>query len=515
MHDTTEEKVLEVSEEQLTRAERSEQKITKPEPTPYFLTLLCSLAISLLSVVNPFLTNLATNLQSQNLYAGWAMTQGQVPYSQIYGTSGLLYYLMAWTSSLAFGQLLWMVFQTLALWLAGLFLHKTLVLLQPKQDLSRSLLLLFYLLVFALGFGGLYSSIFVLPFIFWNLSFLVRYLQDSIKDEKFIVYGAFGALAFMIDPVSSLVFYSLTALVLLVYNIAVKRAARGFYQLLAGLFGFSVIFYPIGYFTVANQTFGQAISQVTYAWDSISLIGSHSLSNLIYYGLLTVGLGFISALGANLFSREKGQATSLRVLRFIGLLGLFITVFAAFILPDQGSYQLLPALPFAMILFALWFNKGKQQAPGRHRRDRRRPTMWTSYLSGQFFLPLLAIFYLIGYPLVNEYILSSGVSAERSEAAQYIKEKTKDGDTIYAWDTSASLYQKSGRLSAVSLLSPTLYVGTAENRLGLQNGLENSQPKYILVNNDVKLLSDVKQLISKNYKESDLKLDHFKLYQLK
>ena len=494
MHDTTEEKVLEVSEEQLTRAERSEQKFTKPEPTPYFLTLLCSLAISLLSVVNPLLTNLATNLQSQNLYAGWAMTRGQVPYSQIYGTSGLLYYLMAWTSSLAFGQLLWMVFQTLALWLAGLFLHKTLVLLQPKQDLSRSLLLLFYLLVFALGFGGLYSSIFVLPFIFWNLSFLVRYLQDSIKDEKFILYGAFGALAFMIDPVSSLVFYSLTALVLLVYNIAAK---------------------PIGYFTVANQTFGQAISQVTYAWDSISLIGSHSLSNLVYYGLLTVGLGFISALGVNLFSREKGQATSLRVLRFIGLLGLFITVFAAFILPDQGSYQLLPALPFAMILFALWFNKGKQQAPGRHRRDRRRPTMWTSYLSGQFFLPLVAIFYLIGYPLVNEYILSSGVSAERSEAAQYIKEKTKDGDTIYAWDNSASLYQKSGRLSAVSLLSPTLYVGTAENRLGLQNGLENSQPKYILVNNDVKLLSDVKQLISKNYKESDLKLDHFKLYQLK
>ena len=51
MHDTTEEKVLEVSEEQLTRAERSEQKFSKPESTPYFLTLLCSLAISLLSVV--------------------------------------------------------------------------------------------------------------------------------------------------------------------------------------------------------------------------------------------------------------------------------------------------------------------------------------------------------------------------------------------------------------------------------------------------------------------------------
>jgi len=199
------------------------------------------------------------------------------------------------------------------------------------------------------------------------------------------------------------------------------------------------------------------------------------------------------------------------VLRDRQLLNLDFGIFAL----HAAQMALFTALPFAMILFALWFNKGKQQAPGRHRRDRRRPTMWTSYLSGQFFLPLLAIFYLIGYPLVNEYILSSGVSAERSEAAQYIKEKTKDGDTIYAWDTSASLYQKSSRLSAVSLLTPTLYVGTAENRLGLQKGLENSQPKYILVNNDVKLLSDVKQLISQNYKEADLKLDHFKLYQLK
>ena len=92
----------------------------------------------------------------------------------------------------------------------------------------------------------------------------MRYLQDSIKDEKFILYGTFGALAFMIDPVSSLVFYSLTGLVLLVYNIAAKRAARGFYQLLAGLFGFSVIFYPIGYFTdvVAEQAHAARVDWV-------------------------------------------------------------------------------------------------------------------------------------------------------------------------------------------------------------------------------------------------------------
>lgn len=36
MHDTTEEKVLEVSEEQLTRAERSEQKLPIQSRRPIF-----------------------------------------------------------------------------------------------------------------------------------------------------------------------------------------------------------------------------------------------------------------------------------------------------------------------------------------------------------------------------------------------------------------------------------------------------------------------------------------------
>ena len=112
---------------------------------------------------------------------------------------------------------------------------------------------------------------------------------------------------------------------------------------------------------------------------------------------LTVGLGFISALGVNLFQEKRGVNQPAR-LALYRLLGLFITVFAAFILPDQGSYQLLPAC-LCHDSFALWFNKGKQQALGVIVEIARRPTMWTSYLSGQFFLPLLAIFYLIGYPL--------------------------------------------------------------------------------------------------------------------
>ncbi|EGV06868.1 hypothetical protein HMPREF1042_2145 [Streptococcus constellatus subsp. pharyngis SK1060 = CCUG 46377] len=106
--------------------EESEQKkfFVEPTPTPFVVLFLWSLLLSVLSVANPFLTNFATNLQSQNLYAGWAMAQGQVIYGNIYGTSGLLYYLTNWVGSLFMGNILFAVVQCFALFVAGIFLLK-------------------------------------------------------------------------------------------------------------------------------------------------------------------------------------------------------------------------------------------------------------------------------------------------------------------------------------------------------------------------------------------------------
>ncbi len=61
----------------------------------------------------------------------------------------------------------------------------------------------------------------------------MRYLRFD-QDEKFILYGAFPNLAFMIDPVLALVFYSLTALVLLV-TISRPSEQLRFSPTLAGL----------------------------------------------------------------------------------------------------------------------------------------------------------------------------------------------------------------------------------------------------------------------------------------
>jgi len=484
------------------------------EPVPSLKLFFWSILVSLTSVINPLLTNLATNLQSQNLYAGWALAQGEVAYANIYGTSGLLYYLVSWLGNLFLGQLLFLLFQVVALTLAGIYLFQTISQITVRSGLARQITILFYLFVLTLGFGGTYSIIFAFPFIFRSLYHLVKYLQGRVRDESFIRFGMVGALAFLIEPAFSLLFYSLTTLFLLLYNIADKRKARGFYQLLAGLLGFSLVFYPLGYYTVLNGSFGVAISQVTYVLEAFRLNSSYLLDHLLYYGLLFLGLGFVTALMTAFAFKE--EPTAARGMRFIGLLGLPISFVGVLGLPEKGAYQLLTTLPFALLLLALWLDTGGDR--DGHERRHRKPTKtssWNRYLGKQLFLPLLAMLYLLAYPFVNEYILSSGVSAERNLVAQHIRENSTAKDSIYAWDNTASLYNKAQRLSAVSLLSPSLYTGTEENRILLRNALNEASPKFILVNKDVKLFSDIKKKISQDYEEVNLKLNHFKLYQSK
>ena len=484
------------------------------EPVPSLKLFFWSVLVSLTSVINPLLTNLSTNLQSQNLYAGWALTQGEVAYANIYGTSGLLYYLVSWLGNLFLGQLLFLLFQVVALTLAGIYLFQTISQITVRSGLARQITVLFYLFVLTLGFGGTYSIIFAFPFIFRSLYHLVKYLQGRVRDESFIRFGMVGALAFLIEPAFSLLFYSLTTLFLLVYNIADKRKARGFYQLLAGLLGFSLVFYPLGYYTVLNGSFGVAISQVTYVLEAFRLNGSYIFNHLLYYGLLFLGLGFATALMTAFAFKE--EPTDARGMRFIGLLGLPISFVGVLGLPEKGAYQLLITLPFALLLLALWLDTGGDR--DGHERRHRKPTQassWNRYLGKQLFLPLLAMLYLLAYPFVNEYILSNGVSAERNLAAQHIRENSTAKDSIYAWDNTASLYQQAQRLSTISLLSPSLYTGTEENRILLRNALNEASPKFILVNKDVKLYSDIKKKISQDYEEVNLKLNHFKLYQIK
>ena len=503
-----EERAEELEEDVAVEPVRSQAK----RPVPLALPFVLSLLISLLHVGVPFLTRFATNQQSQDLYAGWAMTKGQVPFGDFYGTNGLLYYAINWLGSLAGGHWILMLLQAIALFFAGTYLYRVVRLLVGDRGTAKNIQLLFYFLVLGLGFGGVYVTFFSLPILFASMNFILAYLIGDRKDEGFILYGAIAAVAFLIDPMTSALFYLLAFLGLTGFNIKEKRWARGFYQMLAALLGFSLVFYPIGYVTVWNQTFGYAINQVTYVFNALNFTNGQTFSNAIYYGLLALAFGLVSAF---LMSFTKQDSSARRIFRFMGWVGSLVVLLVSIGLPEQGAYQLLPMLPFVLPLFALWFSRDEETDEGLERRGRKKKNkkVWAAYFTSQAFLPVIALIYLVASPVVQDQVLQPGQSSERSEIASYIQKHSKSKETIYAWDTRATLYQESDRLAASALLTPTSYLGIYENRTNVTQQIDRSEAKYIVVNNQVELTSNMKKLLKENYRLVEKKYRHFKLYQ--
>ena len=503
-----EERAEELEEDVAVEPVRSQAK----RPVPLALPFVLSLLISLLHVGVPFLTRFATNQQSQDLYAGWAMTKGQVPFGDFYGTNGLLYYAINWLGSLAGGHWILMLLQAIALFFAGTYLYRVVRLLVGDRGTAKNIQLLFYFLVLGIGFGGVYVTFFSLPILFASMNFILAYLIGDRKDEGFIFYGAIAAVAFLIDPMTSALFYLLAFLGLTGFNIKEKRWARGFYQMLAALLGFSLVFYPIGYVTVWNQTFGYAINQVTYVFNALNFTNGQTFSNAIYYGLLALAFGLVSAF---LMSFTKQDSSARRIFRFMGWVGSLVVLLVSIGLPEQGAYQLLPMLPFVLPLFALWFSRDEETDEGLERRGRKKKNkkVWAAYFTSQAFLPVIALIYLVASPVVQDQVLQPGQSSERSEIASYIQKHSKSKETIYAWDTRATLYQESDRLAASALLTPTSYLGIYENRTNVTQQIDRSEAKYIVVNNQVELTSNMKKLLKENYRLVEKKYRHFKLYQ--
>ena len=503
-----EERAEELEEDVAVEPVRSQAK----RPVPLALPFVLSLLISLLHVGVPFLTRFATNQQSQDLYAGWAMTKGQVPFGDFYGTNGLLYYTINWLGSLAGGHWILMLLQAIALFFAGTYLYRVVRLLVGDRGTAKNIQLLFYFLVLGIGFGGVYVTFFSLPILFASMNFILAYLIGDRKDEGFILYGAIAAVAFLIDPMTSALFYLLAFLGLTGFNIKEKRWARGFYQMLAALLGFSLVFYPIGYVTVWNQTFGYAINQVTYVFNALDFTNGQTFSNAIYYGLLALAFGLVSAF---LMSFTKQDSSARRIFRFMGWVGSLVVLLVSIGLPEQGAYQLLPMLPFVLPLFALWFSRDEETDEGLERRGRKKKNkkVWAAYFTSQAFLPVIALIYLVASPVVQDQVLQPGQSSERSEIASYIQKHSKSKETIYAWDTRATLYQESDRLAASALLTPTSYLGIYENRTNVTQQIDRSEAKYIVVNNQVELTSNMKKLLKENYRLVEKKYRHFKLYQ--
>lgn len=460
--------------------------------------VIWSLLISMASVANPYLLDLADASQTQSLYATMAVQAGQLPYSQFLGNSGILYYGLLHLGTLLGTSWGLIVLEFMVLLGSGFYFSKIAAFLSGQEAVARQLVTWFYLFVMALGFGGLYASVFALPLVLASLWFLVRYLNNAVRDEGFILYGIRGALVFLIDPLSSLL-WVLASVVLLVVNISRRQKARGLYQLLASLFGFLLIVYAVGYFVLIKQILGAAVQQTFFTYLAPNFQRSDLLQDaLVAVVVLAVTGIFRSWLVAFGFLKEEKYRS------VTSLLLLTVTVFLP-ILFMQANFvwsDLIGLLPYGLLLGTL------SSLPKEDGADIEEDSVSLfNYAKMNLYLPFLVILALAARPAIY-FFQDAQLSQERQAIAHYIQEKTAETDLIYAWDQTAHLYLDSHRLSASSSLLPS---ESSKNQLIYD--LRQEKASYIVVNKKLSLPAEVTDLLEGHYKAIDLGTTDFLVYQ--
>lgn len=319
---------------------------------------------------------------------------------------------------------------------------------------------------------------------------------------------------FFFAPLSSLLFIAVVSLGLLVFNLGHRRFVHGFYQFLAVALGFSLVFYPTAYYSAATGSFGDAISGIRYPIDSIRFdFTSKILENMFFYGLLSLGLGFVVCIFLGLFQSKPFKLYVISVpASLVVILGLILLFFSQE--PLHASYLM---VVFPVFLLLLVTNiKSQQRGRGVRRSRRETPvSLWSRFFKGNLYLLVFGLVYLLSVPFLMKFVLYPVPYQERNRLADLVKEETNTEDTIYAWDDTATLYRKSERLSPSAILSPLHYTATEENRNKLLNDLKEKQPKVIVVNDKVVVWSEVETLLKENYQQVKTDYSEFKVYKIK
>ena len=476
-------------------------------PIPFFSIMLWSLVATAISVVLPFIFGLVSPQQTQDLYTGWALHQNGQMYTDYFGTNGLLYYLLTY---LSLGSILLALVEWLALFGAGVFLFKSADALTGQVEEAKKLVFVFYLLVAGLAFGGGYALLVALPFLFYSLSVVTNYLAYPKDDKGFVRVGMSLALAFFLAPIPTALFAAVLALGIIGFNLGKGHFVHGLYQFFASALGFSLLFYPLGYYTVWTGSFGDAISQTLYPVNTLSLFSnSHLLENAAFYGLLAVGLGSLGLLFAGLFQSKPAKQYALSIAASLGLLvSLGILILSNE--PVNGT-RLAILLPFLVLLLLTGIKESVSEGGSRRRRREEK----ASFIKGNFYLPLLALAYLLALPILSRYLSHPATYQERERLASLVKQQTSSEDRVYAWDDRPDFYRASERLAPTSLVTPTLYTASDENKTKLMNDLKENQPKMIVVNQKVALWSDVESWLSEKYELVQTDTSEFKLYKSK
>ncbi|MGT2935580.1 DUF2079 domain-containing protein [Streptococcus castoreus] len=479
--------------------------------------LFFSIIISALTIATPFLTDVANSLQSQNLYIGMMLTKGQIPYSDVFTTGGLLYFVLI-ALSYYLGTTLWLVFiQAFCFYITGLYFYKLIAYFTGFQNVALAFSVSYYLLSISFGFGGLYPIQLAMPFVLVSVWFLTKYFAGLVKDEAFILFGFVGAIAMLIEP-RTLIFWVVACVTIFAYNISQKHLARGVYQFLAAIFGMILVFYTAGYFILNLQILKPYLTQaVIYQFTFFKDGGLPLFLGFGVQLLVAFGIGLLT--GLFYFIKRSKTETDL-VIKWLLVVVFLGNLIVAMLSHDFYPYHLLAASPYGLILTALPVGRRYEMeltkiSYRRHHGKVGLGRVVFIYLKKHFYLPILFILVAVAYPTYH-FVNNMVINQERSHIASYLEQKLGAGQSIYVWDDSSKIYLESKTKSASQFSSPFVNMQKKSHQKTLEDELLENKAIYIVVNKKKKLSKIIQKVLSASYKV-DKKIDvkGFVLYRKK
>nr|WP_251712993.1 glycosyltransferase [Lactococcus ileimucosae] len=478
---------------------RTREKAPRILAADWFFIALVSFALSLTFYALPLFNFQPVGVQSQYLYSGMAMQSGLVPYNDFWGAGGLVFYVINWIGH--FGQTTWLLyfFQLFALFVSGVQVYR-LILQRTHSRLAARITAGFTLVSIAgLAQGGTSPTLLALPFALWALQFLDRYLRQDVRDEAFIFFGMSGAFALVISPVMT-VLWLLSALALFIFNIKNKRIGRGFYQLLATLFGVLLVGYTVAFYALNAQVLYTSIEQSII----IPLTSLGFTANLWMSLLKSIVFLLVFGLAANfvhgiLNIKKSGQTFVWQVLQLIGSVAvLFFVLFS----PVFESSNLLALLP----LLLLFVSDTLQDAVNQRRN------VLQQYMKAKLFAPILALFFVIGAPFVSQW-MNRQVFSEEQQVAQHVKADTTRDDRVLAIAADKNINLRAQRVASLGV-SPSYYpIGFHQN---FDLVFANAENKYVIVQSGQELSDSVQRTLQDLYEKVEISnVSQFSVYKKK
>lgn len=497
---TAEQTIRGLDESEFTQSDRSArrreagEKLTTLSVKTVAILAGVSIVFSLSFYAFPFWQQLATPLQSQNLYSGLAMSHGLAPFNDFFGTGGSLFYVLNWLGNITGGTLVLWLLETIALFSSGIFTF-LLVAEQTNNENAATLISNFTLIIVAgLARGGDAPTLFALPFALWAVKFLNDYFREDSSDRGFIRFGMAGAITFVISPVMSL-FFVFSVVALLIYNVTHRRFGHGFYQMLAGILGVILIGYSIAYYALDAQTLYTSIEQSVLIpfthfgpTENLLLVIAKAVVLTLIFGIVT---GFVQGV---LQLKTAGHALIWYVLLLIGT--LVVTTMIIFESTFDSS-NLLAVLPFTVVFSGL----------GVKNTDK----VFIKYLQNRLFAPILGIIFIIAAPFTY-YYLNKPIFTEEKAVAQFIQENSRAKDRVFVLGADKNinnLTRKSASLDSVPENYPIKFTQSFDVKAG------SLQDKFVVIEAGHAIPAPLKTVLTTSYKPAAYAGEHFLVYQKK